>query len=200
MDTDCLTVVVARINLIWSDFVVVVQFTSSLEAREESEVRRLPLKMPPIQIHPSPARLDRVSQNPLPSLLHTPSGLALLELQGTINIPSNADSAPTTITDIHDGATSKETPIGRLVFPDYEEGAEGQQWMKRVYLYVGKHQRLTGEVKKLPRAIAVIRKRGGSAQAEGDEDENAELEIVALVKFKILFSSRPEPVGALVGS
>ena len=82
------------------------------------------------------------------------------------------------------------------------DGAEGEQWMKKVYLYVGKHQRLTGEVKKLPRAIAVIRKRDGVAQTagEGDEDENAELEIVDLVKFKILFSSRPEPVGALVGS
>jgi chromosome transmission fidelity protein 8 len=172
------------------------------EERDVRELRRLSLRMPPIPIHPSPARLDRVSQNPLPSLLHTPSGLALLELQGTINIPSNADSAPTTITDIHDGATSKETPIGRIVFPDYEYGAEGEQWMKKVYLYVGKHQRLTGEVKKLPRAVAVIRKRDGVAQTagEGDEDENAELEIVDLVKFKILFSSRPEPVGALVGS
>lgn len=153
--------------------------------------------MPPIPIHSSPARLDRVPQNPLPSLLHTPSGLALLELQGTINIPSNADYAAMTITDIHGSATTQETPIGRLVFPDYEEGMEGQQWMKRAYLYVGKNQRLTGEVKKLPKAIAVIRRRDGGGQGEGDEDENAELEIVDLVKFKILFSSRPEPVGAM---
>lgn len=69
--------------------------------------------------------------------------------------------------------------------------------MKKVYLYVGKHQRLTGEVKKLPKAIAVIRRRDGGAQSEADGDENAELEIVDLVKFKILFSSRPEPVGAM---
>jgi chromosome transmission fidelity protein 8 len=153
--------------------------------------------MPPIPIHCSPARPDRVSQNPLPTLLHTPSGLALLELQGTINLPSHPESSSITVTDVHNGATSQETHIGRLVFPDYEEGKEGQQWMKKVYLYVGKHQRLTGEVKKLPKAIAIIRRRDLGTQIEGDE--GAELEIVELVKFKILFSTRPEPVGALTG-
>jgi chromosome transmission fidelity protein 8 len=154
--------------------------------------------MPPIPIHSSSAHPDYITQNPLPSLLHTPSGLALLELQGTINIPSDSDFSSMTVTDPHNGTTSKETPIGRLVFPDYEEGTDGQQLMKKVYLYVGKHQRLTGEVKKLPKAIAVIRRRDGGAQIGGD-DENAELEIVDLVKFKILFSSRPEPVGAMAG-
>lgn len=59
--------------------------------------------------------------------------------------------------------------------------------MKRVHLYVGLHQRLTGEVKRLPRAVAVIRKRD-----DGAEDE---LEVVELVYWKVLFSSRPEPVG-----
>ena len=159
--------------------------------------KETPFKMPPIPIHSSPAQPGRVSQNPLPSLLHTPSGLALLELQGTINLPSHSDPSSTTVTDIHGGAASQETPIGRLVFPDYEEGKEGEQWMKRVYLYVGMHQRLTGEVKKLPKAIAVIRKRDQGTQTDGDKD--AELEIVELVKFKILFSTRPEPVGALTG-
>jgi chromosome transmission fidelity protein 8 len=192
-----LTVAVTKFNWIWFDLVVVVQLTSSLKEREEKRSKEAPFKMPPVPIHSSPVRVDRVSDNPLPSLLHTPSGLALLELQGTINIPSNTDSSSMMITDVHSGATSRETPIGRLVFPDYEEGTEGQQWMKKVYLYVGKHQRLTGEVKKLPKAIAVIRRRDGGAQSEADGDENAELEIVDLVKFKILFSSRPEPVGAM---
>jgi chromosome transmission fidelity protein 8 len=156
-----------------------------------------------IPIHTSASRPDVVGHNPLPSLLHTPSGLALLELQGTINLPPPPESSSPTAMDISGDYPSQETPIGRLVFPDYEEGVEGQQWMKKVYLYVGKHQRLTGEVKKLPKAMAVIRKRNVGTRAdtngntEGDEYENAELEIVELVKFKILFSSRPEPVGAL---
>lgn len=63
--------------------------------------------------------------------------------------------------------------------------------MKKVHLYVGQHQRLTGEVKKLPNPVAVIRKRNsGETIAEGGE-----LEIAEIVHFKVLFSSRPEPVG-----
>jgi chromosome transmission fidelity protein 8 len=77
--------------------------------------------------------------------------------------------------------------------------------MKRVYLYVGKHQRLTGQVRKLHNAIAVIRKRavGTLPQTNRDEMEGVEeahtdeLEIVEIVKYKILFSTRPEPVGSL---
>jgi chromosome transmission fidelity protein 8 len=62
--------------------------------------------------------------------------------------------------------------------------------MKQVYLYVGQHQRLTGEVKKLPKPLAVIRRRG-----EASEDEVAEeLEVVDIVKYKLVFSTRPEPV------
>ena len=65
--------------------------------------------------------------------------------------------------------------------------------MKRVHLYVGQHQRLTGEVKKLPNAVAVIRKRdSGEAEATAEVDE---VEIADIVYYKIIFSSRPEPVG-----
>ena len=63
--------------------------------------------------------------------------------------------------------------------------------MGRVHLYVGQHQRLTGEVKKLPNPVAVIRKRD-RGEATTDEDE---LEIAEIVYFKLIFSSRPEPVG-----
>lgn len=63
------------------------------------------------------------------------------------------------------------------------------KWMKRVYLYVGRYQRMTGEVKKLPRPIAVLQKY------QGNEDGDAEeLEVVEIVRYKIFFKSRPEPV------
>ena len=142
------------------------------------------------------SRPEAVVENPLPQLLHTPSGLALLELQGTINIPD------------HHECDAGKTDIGRLEFPFYDpEDRESMAWMKRVYLYVGKHQRLTGEVKKLPRAIAVIRKRAGDCEShstgkehgEGMETQTQEeLEIVEIVKWKIMFSTRPEPVGTLI--
>lgn len=137
--------------------------------------------MPTIPLHTSPAQTtDKTPTNPLPQLLQTPGGLAILEIQGSINLPTASPTSPT-------------ISIGRLVFPDYIAGGspEEKDWMKRVHLYVGQHQRLTGEVKKLPKAVAVIRKRdGGEAIAEGDE-----LEIAEIVYYKIIFSSRPEPVG-----
>lgn len=149
-----------------------------------------------VALYPSPKVAEDASENPLPQLLHTPSGLALLELQGTINTPFRADE---TGNNASNQPGNYETPIGRLVFPDYEPGTPGGgPWQKRVYLYAGKHQRLTGEVKALPKAIAVIRRRtrpeggGGSEMISGEEDE---LEITEIVKWKIIFSQRPEPVG-----
>jgi chromosome transmission fidelity protein 8 len=138
--------------------------------------------------------------NPLPQLLQTPSGLALLEMQGTINLPEHDDEDTISTGDVK----SQETPIGRLVFPDYDEQAPpgNNDWMKRVYLYVGKHQRMTGEVKQLPKALAVIRKvkREDEKMGEEDEEKTEELEVVEIVKYKIIFSIRPEPVGALAAA
>ncbi|KAF5241397.1 hypothetical protein FANTH_9140 [Fusarium anthophilum] len=127
------------------------------------------------------------SSNPLPQFLQTPSGLALLELQGTINLPQDAN-----------GDALSAVRVGRLDFPDFVAGAEGSAWMKRVHLYVGQHQRLTGEVKKLPKAMAVVRKRenkviSGSGGETLEQGEN--LEVVEIVKYKIMFPNRPEPVG-----
>jgi hypothetical protein len=89
-----------------------------------------------------------------------------------------------------DLASTFETPIGKLMFPDYSvHNPDDTKWMKRVYLYVGRYQRMTGEVKKLPRPIAVLQKY------QGNEDGDAEeLEVVEIVRYKIFFKSRPEPV------
>lgn len=140
------------------------------------------------------------SNNPLPPLLHTPAGLALLELQGTINLPPDDDG---------DGVTAPSpVGIGRVDFPDYDPHGltfdpASTAWMRRAYLYVGQHQRLTGEVRKLPRAVGVVRRRPrrGSGEGEGaggDQggEEVEELEVLEIVKYKIVFSSRPEPVGS----
>jgi chromosome transmission fidelity protein 8 len=137
-------------------------------------------------------------------------------VQGTINIPS-----PTVDNDIDtsleagtyaESPSRFQTPIGRIIFPDYgtakDPGDTG--WMKRVYLYVGRHQRLSGEVKKLPKPLAVLRRRQTDGEQTSDggihatrdeytsasyEDEGGDqLEIVEIVKYRIHFSSRPEPV------
>ncbi|KAL7936023.1 Ctf8 domain-containing protein [Trichoderma chlorosporum] len=134
-----------------------------------------------------PSKQASTTTNPLPTLLQTPSGLAILELQGSINLPQGAQ-----------GETLKDVEVGRLEFPDYSPDAIGTAWMKRVHMYIGQHQRLTGEVKKLPKALAVVRKRqnrmlessAGPYMEEGDN-----LEVVEIVKYKLMFASRPEPVG-----
>jgi len=122
----------------------------------------------------------------------------MLELQGTINMPTIEPPEPPADTQI---GASQQTAIGSLVFPDYvtSDLSGSNAWMKRVYLYVGQHQRLTGEVKKLPKPMAVIRRKDPEAGAIGNGEVKAviddELEIVEIVRWKILFSSRPEPVG-----
>ncbi|KAG9561451.1 cytochrome P450 monooxygenase, partial [Aureobasidium melanogenum] len=121
--------------------------------------------------------------NPLPQLLHTPSGLAVLELQGTINFPTTTASDEDSL-----DTPSTATEVGRLVFPHYTSGISdpnGGAWMKRVYFYIGRHQRMTGEIKKLAKPLAVLRK------VEGGEE--GAVEVVEIVKYKILFGSRPEP-------
>jgi chromosome transmission fidelity protein 8 len=154
--------------------------------------------MPSIPLHPRSSGVAQSTpanapshpvHNPLPQLLQTPSGLALLELQGTINVPSSEaqQDGPSEDNDLAE-STSYETPVGKLMFPDYSiHNPDDTKWMKRVYLYVGRYQRMTGEVKKLPRPIAVLQKR---AETVGTE----ELEVVEIVRYKVFFKNRPEPV------
>ncbi|KAF2281443.1 uncharacterized protein EI97DRAFT_29443 [Westerdykella ornata] len=173
---------------------------------------------------PRPSTPTSTPTNPLPSILHTPSGLALLELQGTIRFPapehgpstSSPPSNPSSSTPLAPSTSS--TLVGKLVFPLYNPDVNGEndtKWMKRVYFYVGENQRLQGEVRRLAKPFAVIRKvegregvgevegKGDVLMGDGDADGEKEvvevrdeLEIVEIVRFKIVFSSRPEPVSA----
>lgn len=144
--------------------------------------------MPAVKIN-SPIGSEGSISNPLPELLQTPAGLAILEIQGSIHAPF-ADAAGV------DGVR-----IGHLEFPLYDEGSANLKegpWMKRVYLYIGKNQRLSGEIKRLPKPLAVLSNKADSyadMSDNGGAHEFAQLNILAIVKYKLLFSSRPEPVG-----
>ncbi|EEP80287.1 conserved hypothetical protein [Uncinocarpus reesii 1704] len=176
--------------------------------------------MPTVPIYSkSELQITDDASNPLPDLLKTPSGLAILELQGTINLPSHASTGKDDFDSDESDLRPKshyQTPIGRLVFPDYDSSKppENTSWMKRVYLYVGQHQRLTGEVKKLSKPLAIIRQRqrrdtgkGGPTVEPGtehvpprlDEGTHEELEIAEIIRYKMLFSTRPEPVSDSIG-
>lgn len=173
---------------------------STTATSHKGQIQPPAFAMPSIPIHlPSRPTTPAHTENPLPQLLHTPSGLALLEIQGTIHFPApNASSPPSTV-------------VGKLVFPYYNpeiNDPSDTKWMKRVYMYIGKGQRMTGECKKLVNPIGIMRKRerrdgGGDVDMEGVEGtmEGAavkeELEIVELVRYRIVFSARPEPISGV---
>jgi chromosome transmission fidelity protein 8 len=166
--------------------------------------------MPSIPLHP-PSKTSNIDSNthnnPLPALLQTPSGLAILELQGTINFPTTTSDDDTEMetleepqTEEKEGTKTKiiETELGKIMFPDYSDliDPDSTKWMKRVYLYAGRYQRMTGEVKKLAKPLAIIQRRQRSTgNGYGGEEGQDELEIVEVIKYKIIFASRPEPVG-----
>lgn len=91
--------------------------------------------------------------------------------------------------------------MGKIVFPLYSptNPADDTTWMKSVFLYVGNHQKLAGEVKKLKDPIAVLRRRpraeGMEMDVDGEDVEVEEVEIVEVVRYKVVFEQRPEPVG-----
>ena len=139
--------------------------------------------MPSIPIHPlAESRANVGAESCLPHLLRTPSGLAIVEIQGKFNNPASAQQ---------NGSQGTSSPVGKLVFPYYDDAnpVDDTSWHKRVYMYVGKHQRLTGEVKKLAKPLAVLRRR---AEESSELDE---LEVAEIIYYKLLFAHRPEPVG-----
>ena len=143
--------------------------------------------MPTITLHPPAKDRSSVAANPLPQLMQTPSGLAIVEIQGTVN---------STLSTEQKGANGAIT-LGKLAFPHYNATmpVDDISWHKRVYLYVGQHQRLTGEVKKLTKPIAVIRRRVTDVDTEAEAAGVEELEVAEIVYYKLLFAHRPEPVG-----
>lgn len=147
-----------------------------------------------VTLHTKPSRTQSLDLTDLPNVISTPAGLALLELQGTINLPDRANVSD------EDAARGIErhVEIGKMTFPEYDArdtGRTGLESLGAIWMYVGKHQRLAGTVKKLPKAMAIVRRRGEGQVADGEDGVKQDLEIVEIVKYKIIFSSRPEPVG-----
>ncbi|KAK4506612.1 hypothetical protein PRZ48_000344 [Zasmidium cellare] len=146
--------------------------------------------MPTISLRsPAADRNGNTASNALPPLLQTPTGHAIIELQGSV-LAEHGDM---------EGSTAA-LPLGKLVFPsadgrDYS--TSGGDWDgKRVFLFVGKHQRMTGEVKKLAKPLAIVRRRRPDETADDDASAAGdEVEIAEIAYFKILFTHRPEPMG-----
>ncbi|EME49047.1 hypothetical protein DOTSEDRAFT_49381 [Dothistroma septosporum NZE10] len=140
--------------------------------------------MPSVSLLPPAAeRASNGMSNPLPAVLQTPSGLAMVELQGSVLVEN--------------AGAGEELQLGNLVFPPAEDDEDNNgDWDgKRVFLFVGKHQRMAGEVKKLTKPVAVLRRRPVAADANPSTPGAEEVEIAEVIYRKILFAQRPEPVG-----
>ncbi|KAK9248189.1 chromosome transmission fidelity protein 8 [Lipomyces tetrasporus] len=108
-----------------------------------------------------------------PQVLQTPSGLALIEIQGTLNTgQSSADGTP--------------SEIGRLTFDG-----------KTAWLWIGDYQRMEGTIVDLSPPFGVLRRvtrQESEKQEENGSPDGTAVEIVEVIRKKILFTSRPEPV------
>ncbi|KAK9367740.1 Ctf8-domain-containing protein [Lipomyces kononenkoae] len=110
----------------------------------------------------------------LPELLQTPTGLALIEIQGTLYAAQPSS----------DGTPSE---IGRLTFDG-----------NTAWLWIGEHQRMEGSVVDLNPPFGVLRRVTTAKQSEVQEEngspDGTAVEIVEVIRKKILFASRPEPI------
>ncbi|KAF8416764.1 sister chromatid cohesion protein Ctf8 [Tirmania nivea] len=179
--------------------------------------------MPTVPLHPPTHPTTTLPDNPLPPFLHTPHGIFLLELQGTLQIEQLSSTSQPDPSSIPEGYHTQRLPIGLLAFPPdafkmmpktaAQGGKRGKNGAVKevggVLLFVGRWQKMRGEVRELGRPLGVLRRRevegdrmvgggegdggNGGVQAEGVQGE--EVEIVDVVRWKVVFSTRPEPVG-----
>ncbi|CAK9441752.1 uncharacterized protein LODBEIA_P56200 [Lodderomyces beijingensis] len=126
----------------------------------------------------SPSTLPLGSDSEMPNLVTMPRGLALLEIQGVLHLPSEPGTSPDFITveRIYDAVK-----FGKLIFDAKDES--------KVTLLIGKSQRLIGSVKKLDVPLGVLR----IPVKSGDDEEVAgeDIQMVDVIHSKMIFNQRP---------
>lgn len=125
-----------------------------------------------------------------PPIIETPSGIALLEIQGTININDRALTAGS-VSDLSNGLDNfnpyLRRKIGKIDFSNHENG--------EIVMEVDEHQRLRGKITKLKQPLGLLKLNKDDDNTVGN-DENAEIEIpiVEIITHKVVFATRPEPL------
>ncbi|KAI5961700.1 hypothetical protein KGF57_001634 [Candida theae] len=141
------------------------------------------------------------SSSSVPNLITTPYGLALLEIQGELNLPHTKPDISldqlspldqekmknfVTVDDVYDAVK-----FGHLQFDSKDES--------RVTLFIGKSQRLIGNVVKLDIPLGVLKvplRQEIRNEDDDDVDMDAEQEIqmIDIVRAKMIFKQRPLPI------
>jgi chromosome transmission fidelity protein 8 len=135
--------------------------------------------------------------------MRTPSGTALIELQGAIHLGSqplaktSLDLVPANDQDDPNGSQEDIIDLsGTHVLGNMEYDGNG----KNVTLTVGKHQRLRGEIVKLKNPLAILQMAGtdlpaiGPTQLSQGVADSVDIPIIEVITHKIVFNKRPEPV------
>lgn len=144
------------------------------------------------------------SSSATPNLITTPYGLALLEIQGELNLPHTKPDIPldqllpldqekmknfVTVDDIYDAVK-----FGHLQFDSKDE--------LKVTLFIGKSQRLIGNVVKLDIPLGVLKipvkkevpSGDGDADMDMDGDVDQNIQMIDIVRAKMIFKQRPLPI------
>lgn len=143
--------------------------------------------MPKVDVDCTSAH-DALKASPLQnSLITTPHGLCIMELQGDLNLPDHVFEGATshdedgepdfiTINDVIDAAK-----FGRLEFDERDP--------TKAVLLVGKSQRLIGNIVNLDKPLGVL--RVPMNRQEGASDP---IKMMDVLKKKIIFNNRPLPI------
>lgn len=132
----------------------------------------------------------------LPPLLKTPSGLALIELQGRINVGSNSLIASALdlerdtedVSSIPEFDSTVKRHLGEVEFVDNNE----------VLLNIGNRQLLRGKIVELKPPVAVLDMQPASMtrtqMSQAKVVEKLDIPVLEIIRHQILFNNRPEPV------
>lgn len=127
------------------------------------------------------------------NLIFTSHGLAVLEIQGELNLPldypTGKPQTPEDFEYLNNFITVDDiyhaVKFGNLVFDPNDD--------KKVTLFIGKSQRLLGSIVKLQTPLAVMKVPINRDENDMDDDKDV-IKIVDIVKAKLIFKQRPLPI------
>lgn len=127
----------------------------------------------------------------LPQTIQTPSGLALLDIQGTIRIGNKALTGKGGLgLDSQSGNSEDDNGalehVGEFDFSGVLAGGS------EVLMRVGKSQLMRGKLEKLKKPVAILRIE--SDDQITTEDEVKQIDVVEIVYYKLAFATMPEHV------
>lgn len=130
------------------------------------------------------------------NLIFTSYGLTLLEIQGELNLPlqypKGKPQTPEDFEYLNNFITINDiyhaVKFGNLVFDPHDD--------KKVTLFIGKSQRLLGNIVKLQTPLAILRIPTNRNGDDDDDmvDDKEDIKIVDIVKAKLIFKQRPLPI------